>query len=159
MSRNTDTSVDAPAPGAGPGFLRLSSWPYRLEYAAATLVIMGLLFVWRLGILHDLPPEDIALTLFWLVWPDLVAFVPIGLAARGSQKWPSWGALVYDVPHSLLVWAGVFAAWSVVAGGIAWPLLGWAAHITTDRAVGYYLRAPSRHGEDDAPAAAIGEAR
>ena len=158
MPSTTVTSTDAPAPAGGPGFLRLSSWPYRLEYAAATLLILGLLFVWRLGILHALPPGVIALTVFWMLWPDLLAFVPIGIVARGSRNWPSWGAVLYDLPHSLLVWAGVFAVWSVLAGGIEWPLLGWAAHITADRAFGFYLRAPSGTGDRGGPTATVGEA-
>lgn len=131
------------APSRVPGFLRLDSWPYRLEYAAATVAILGILFVWRLWILHALPPIDLAATLFWIVWPDLLAFVPIGVASRASHEWPRWGPTVYNVPHSLIVWAAVFGTWSWLSGGIVWPLLGWAGHITADRAVGYHLRARS----------------
>ena len=131
-----------PAPPWGPGFLRLDTWPYRAEYAAATVAIVVVLFVWRLAILHDFPAFDIGLAVFWMVWPDLVAFVPIGFASRGAREWPSWGPTVYNATHSLLVWGAVFVAWSALAGTIVWPLLGWAGHITADRTFGYYLRAP-----------------
>lgn len=135
-------SEDVPAPPAGPGFIRLGSWPYRLEYAAATIAILLVLFVWRLLILHELPATDVALVVFWVVWPDLASFLPIGLASRRSREWPRWGPTVYNVFHSLLVWAAVFVVWTLLSGQINWPLLGWAGHITADRAVGFYLRAP-----------------
>lgn len=136
-------SRDLPRPRWGPAFLRLSSWPYRLEYGVATLVVLGLLFGWRLAVLHALGPTDTALSVFWFVWPDLAAFVPIGLATTAGRSWPTWGSTVYNVPHSLLTWAGVFGLWSLLAHGVVWPLLGWAGHITMDRAVGYQLRAPT----------------
>jgi hypothetical protein len=143
MTEFPSSGRDSFASSPTPGFLRLDSWPYRLEYAVATVAILAILFVWRLGILDALPPAAIGLTVFWMVWPDLLAFVPIGVASRASHGWPKWGSMVYNIPHSLLVWAVVFGAWSWLSGGLAWPLLGWAAHITTDRAVGYHLRARS----------------
>ena len=135
-------SQDAVAPPWGPGFLRLNSWPYRLEYAVATGLIVLLLFVWRLWILRSLSPTDLLLTLFWAAWPDVLAFVPIGLRARGSRGWPKWGPTLYNAGHSLLVWAAVFALWSILERGVPWPMLAWAGHITADRAVGFHLRAP-----------------
>lgn len=140
-------STDVPAPPWGPGFLRLNSWAYRIEYAAASTAILLILFVWRLLILRQLPAPEVALTIFWIVWPDLASFPPIGLASRGSREWPNWGPRVYNLFHSLLVWAVVFVTWSLLSGGINWPLLGGAGHITTDRAVGFYLRAPGRPSE------------
>ena len=137
------SSDDLPAISQVPGFLSLDSWLYRLEYAVATVAILAILFVWRLGVLHALPPTAIGLTLFRIVWPDIFAFVPIGLASRRSHEWPKWGATVYHFPHSLLVWVAVFGAWSWLSAGVAWPLLGWAAHITADRAAGYHLRVRS----------------
>jgi hypothetical protein len=135
-------SGDAPRPPWGPGFLRLNSWVYRAEYAAATLAILVLLFGWRWIILRDFPWPSLLLTVFWAAWPDLAAFLPIGLASKGSRHWPSWGPALYNSVHNLLVWGAVFLLWSFLSGQIAWPLLAWAGHITADRAVGFYLRAP-----------------
>jgi hypothetical protein len=42
-----------------------------------------------------------------------------------------------------LTWGLVFATWSVATGAIYGALLGWAGHITADRAVGFYLRGPA----------------
>lgn len=135
-------SSDAHAPPWGPGFLRLNSWVYRAEYAAATIAILVLLFGWRGLILHELTWSDVLLFLFWAIWPDLVAFVPIGVFSKGSRTWPAWGPGLYNSVHNLLVWGGVFLAWTALTGQIAWPLFAWAGHITADRAVGYHLRAP-----------------
>jgi hypothetical protein len=141
-TQHAEPSRDVPAPPWGPGFLRLNSWVYRAEYAVATIAILALLFGWRWLILNDLPWPGLVLTIFWAIWPDLAAFVPIGIASRKSQDWPSWGPTLYNGVHNLLVWAAVFVVWSYVSGGIVWPLLAWAGHITADRAVGFYLRAP-----------------
>jgi hypothetical protein len=135
-------SEDARAPPWGPGFLRLNSRVYRAEYAVATIAILLLLFGWRGLILKDLPWSAVLLTVFWAIWPDLVAFVPIGLASGSSRAWPPWGPALYNSVHNLLVWGAVFVLWSVLAGQIVWPLLAWAGHITADRATGYHLRAP-----------------
>ncbi len=131
-------SQDVPPPKFGPAFAGLSAWPYRLEMALAFLGLLVVLFYWRLFVVGDL---DVPVTVFWLLWPDLLAFIPIGLAMRKTTTWPSWGPVLYNIPHSFLVWLAVFAVWSLVAGAIVWPLLGWAAHISVDRATGYYLRA------------------
>jgi len=75
---------------------------------------------------------------------DLAAFVPIGIAAsRGGGAWPSWGSSTDNVFHMFLTWGLVFATWSVATGAIYGALLGWAGHITADRAVGFYLRGPA----------------
>lgn len=157
MSGSRFSNSDVPSAAVVTGFLGLDSWFYRLEYAAATFVLLGILFVWRFGILHSLSSEGIALTVFWLVWPDLLSFIPIGFVTRRSKTWPSWGSLLYNLSHSLLVWAAVLTAWSVLIGGFYWPLLGWAAHLTADRAVGFHLRAPSRNAEDSSPTMIRGE--
>jgi hypothetical protein len=135
-------SGDVGLPPWGPGFLRLNSWIYRTEYAVATLAIVILLFGWRWLIVKDLPLPSLLLTVFWAIWPDLAAFVPIGVAMKGSGTWPSWGPALYNSVHNLLVWGAVFLLWSVLTGQIGWPLLAWAGHITADRAAGFYLRAP-----------------
>lgn len=134
-------SQDLPRPRWGPAFLRLSSWPYRLEYGIATVALLGLLFGWRLVVLHALDPTESVLSIVWFVGPDLVAFLPIGIASRTRGTWPKWGSTLYNVPHSLLTWAAVFGTWSLLAHGVVWPLLGWAGHITMDRAAGFQLRA------------------
>lgn len=104
--------------------------------AAFTIGLVAVL-AWRF-VVGDL---DVALTVFWFLWPDLVAFVPIGVAARGGKGWQRWGPTLYNAAHTFLVFLPVIVIWSVLDGKVEWPLLGWAAHITLDRAVGYYLRA------------------
>jgi hypothetical protein len=134
-------SQDAPPPRTGPGFLRLNSTIYRLEMLIITLAMLVILFYWRLFLVRDL---NAPLTIFWIVWPDLGSFIPIGLATRGSRGWPTWGPSLYNLLHTFLLWIPIFTIWSLAAGSIQWPLLGWAGHITADRAVGYYLRASSK---------------
>lgn len=133
-------SHDAPRPPGGPPFLRLNSWVYRVEMAAAAVAVLVALFYWRWATVGDL---NVALTVFWLVWPDLLPFVPIVAVAlaRGSREWPPWGPALYNLTHTFLVWLGVFLIWSFLVGGIEWPLLGWAGHVAADRAFGFYLRA------------------
>ena len=134
-------STDAPPPKAGPGFLRLNSTLYRLEMLLITIAILIILFYWRLLITKDL---NILTTIFWILWPDLASFIPIGLATRGARDWPSWGSTLYNTVHTFLVWIPVFAIWSLTTTSIQWPLLGWAGHITADRSAGYYLRARAK---------------
>jgi hypothetical protein len=148
-------SQDAQNPPWGPGFLRLNSWLYRAEYAVATSAILFLLFGWRWFIVHDLPWPSLVLTVFWAIWPDLAAFLPIGLASKGSRGWPSWGPSLYNSVHNLLVWAAVFTIWSLLIGQIDWPMLAWAGHITADRAAGYYLRAPTGPSSPKAEASVV----
>ncbi len=133
-----ETTRDLPPPREGPPFARLSTWPYRAEMLALTLGLIAVLFYWRLLVVHDL---DVVWTVFWILWPDLAAFIPIGLASAGGKGWPAWGSSLYNVVHTFLTWAAVFALWGLWTGTIAWPLLGWAGHIAADRASGYYLRA------------------
>lgn len=130
-------------PRWGPEFLPIGSWPYRIEYAAGTVAILAVVFGWRAVILHEFPVSSVLLFVFFLALPDLVAFVPMGLSRVPRGSWPSWGPAVYNVTHSLLTWSGVFLLAWLVTGSIVWPLFGWAAHITLDRAVGYHLRAGS----------------
>jgi hypothetical protein len=82
---------------------------------------------------------DVLQTLFWGAFPDLFAFIPIGLASRDKQ-WPSWGATIYNLVHTLILWAGLFGILWYVSAMPYWPLLGWLLHITADRAFGYGLR-------------------
>jgi hypothetical protein len=130
-------------PDWGPSFLPIGSWPYRLEYAVGTLAILGIVFGWRMAVLREFPLGDVLLFVLFLALPDLVAFVPMAFARAPPGTWPPWGPPLYNVMHSLLVWAGIFLVLWVVTGTIFWPLLGWATHITLDRAVGYHLRAPA----------------
>ena len=134
-------SENAKPPRAGPGFLRLNSLAYRLEMLLITVILLIVLFYWRLFVVKDL---NLLATVFWIIFPDLASFIPIGLAMRGSKEWPRWGPGLYNIFHTLLVWIPVFAIWSILSGAVQWPLLGWAGHITADRSVGYYLRAASR---------------
>jgi hypothetical protein len=140
-SSHQEVSEDAKPPRAGPGFLRLNSIAYRLEMLLITIVLLAILFYWRLFVVKDL---NLLGTVFWIIFPDLASFIPIGLAMRGAKEWPRWGPGLYNFFHTLLVWIPVFALWSVLSGTLQWPLLGWAGHITADRSVGYYLRAASK---------------
>src|SRR2546428_7731318 len=82
-------SKDAKRPKAGPGFLRLNSTVYRLEMLLVTVAIILILFYWRLFLVRDL---NIYQTIFWILWPDLGSFIPIGLATPGGRNLPGWGA-------------------------------------------------------------------
>jgi hypothetical protein len=106
--------------------------------AVATAAFAVLLIYWRLLLVGDL---NLPLTIFWFLFPDLVAFIPIAAFLRRSREWPPWGPALYNVAHTFAVWLPVIALWSVLQGRIEWPLLAWAGHITLDRAVGYTLRA------------------
>jgi len=144
-------SQDAARPPWGPGFLSLASWPYRLEYAVATIAIFGVVFGWRMVELRDFPLSDVLLFVLFFLLPDLVAFGPIGLSRQPQGRWPSWGPALYNVMHSLLVWAAVALLVWVLRAPLFWPFMGWAAHITMDRAAGYHLRAraqPEPSGSD-----------
>src|SRR5437773_12574741 len=134
-------SENAKPPRAGPGFLRPNSLAYRLEMLLITIILLVVLFYWRLFVVKDL---NLLGTVFWIIFPDLASFIPIGLSMRGAKEWPRWGPGLYNLFHTLLVWIPVFAIWSILSGAVQWPLLGWAGHITADRSVGYYLRAASR---------------
>lgn len=124
--------------GFGPGFQSSGSRLYRAEYAAVTVVILAYLF-YRWLYLGGL---DWPSTIFWAVFPDLVAFIPIGLSSK-KREWPQWGSYLYNVPHTVLAWGLAFAVLSFALGAPYWPILGWLGHIATDRAVGYGLRANS----------------
>jgi hypothetical protein len=122
--------------GFGPGFQDVRSRLYRAEYAAVSLAILGYL-IWRT---YYLGGVDWLQFVFWLIFPDLASFVPIGASSR-RREWPSWGANFYNVFHTILVWGAAFAASWAVMGMVYWPMFGWLLHITADRTVGYALRA------------------
>ena len=132
-----EMSEDARAPTWGPGFLRFTTWPYRAEAALATLAILDALF------LLNVTSRQLALVVFWAVLPDLV-FIPIGIKAGRGRQWPRWGPALYNATHSLAVWLLVAAPVALLAPEVAPTLLGWAGHITADRALGFYLRAGPR---------------
>jgi len=122
--------------GFGPGFQQVGSRIYRVEYAAASVAILSYM-VWRTFYGGGLEWLQV---IFWAAFPDLAAFIPIA-ASSERRRWPSWGANLYNVFHTLLVWGAVFAGIWLAAGVVYLPLLGWLLHITTDRSAGYYLRA------------------
>ena len=125
--------------GFGPDFQTSSSRLYRSEYAAVTLVILAYLF-YRWLYLGGL---DWPSTVFWAVFPDLVAFIPIGLSSK-RREWPRWGSYLYNVAHTVLTWGLAFAAIWFIVGTPYLPILGWLGHITADRSVGYGLRKNAR---------------
>jgi len=122
--------------GFGPGFQDAESKLYRAEYAAISLAVVAFV-VWRAYAPGGIGWLELV---FWVAFPDLVAFAAIGASPK-RREWPSWGSSVYNVCHTILVWAAVFLLSWAVLGAIYWPLLGWLGHITVDRAVGYGLRA------------------
>ncbi len=123
----------------GPDFQGARSKIYRAEYAGVSAAILAYL-VYRWLYQGGL---DWLGTAFWAVLPDLAAFIPIGLSSK-RREWPSWGAVLYNVFHTVLVWGAVFVlAWAVL-GTPYWALFGWLVHITADRAAGYGLRAISK---------------
>ncbi len=126
--------------GFGPGFQRADSRLYRLECGVITIAVLGYL-IWRA---QNLGGVDILQTVGWVFFPDVVAFVPIGLSAK-RQAWPIWGANLYNSVHNLLVWGLVFALTWLVLPAPYWPLLGWLGHITADRALGFGLRETKRN--------------
>jgi len=122
--------------GFGPGFQDARSRLYRAEYAAISLAIFGYLVCRevRLGGVNWLQVA------FWVILPDLVPFLGIGLSSK-RREWPSWGSGLYNLFHTVLLWGAAFAACWVATGLVYLPLLGWLGHITVDRASGYALRA------------------
>ena len=80
-----EVSEDAKPPRNGPGFLRLNSIAYRLEMLLITITLLVVLFYGRLFVVKDL---NLLVTVFWVVFPDLGSFIPIGLAVRGDKEWP-----------------------------------------------------------------------
>ena len=123
----------------GPGFQDSRSKLYRTEYAAVTAAILAYL-IYRWLYLGGL---DWASTVFWIFFPDLVAFIPIGLSSK-RKEWPAWGSYIYNTFHTVLLWGLIFGVLWFVLGTPYLPILGWLGHITADRAVGYGLRSSSR---------------
>jgi hypothetical protein len=125
--------------GFGPSFQGAGSKLYKAEYAALTLAILAYL-VYRWLYLGGL---DWGQTVFWIVFPDLAAFVPIGISSK-RKEWPTWGSYLYNSVHTVLTWGLAFGVLWFVLGTPYWPVFGWLGHITADRAVGYGLRSNHR---------------
>lgn len=121
--------------GFGPDFSEVRSRLYRAEYAAISVAILGYL-VWR-GLFAG--GVSVLQTIFWAVFADLVAFIPIGLSSK-RQEWPNWGAYLYDAVHNVITWGLVFMVVWIIFQAPSWPMFGWLGHITVDRTVGYGLR-------------------
>ena len=121
--------------GFGPGFQDSRSRLFRLEYAVASIAIFGYL-VWRSVYLGGV---DWLQVIFWLAFPDLASFIPIGASSK-AREWPPWGANVYNFFHTILIWAAAFTASWAILGVVYLPLFGWLGHITLDRVFGYTLR-------------------
>ena len=52
----------------------------------------------------------------WAILPDLASFIPIGASSKRSA-WPSWGSNLYNIFHTILVWAVVFFSAFLVTHG------------------------------------------
>jgi hypothetical protein len=87
-------------PRWGPGFLPIHSRWYRLEYAGALVALLYLLAASRSNAVAGSLGPFVGLVVFWFVLPDLVAFLPIGLALRRRREWPTWGAPLYNLMHT-----------------------------------------------------------
>lgn len=127
-------------PKWGPGYQPVSGFLYRIEYGLLFLAVVAYLG-WRGAQVAGSDATTYWLTFFfWIIFPDLVAFIPIGLASRNKQ-WPAWGARLYNSVHTIVTWALVFGTTWLLFQTPNWPMMAWLAHIGIDRAVGYYLRA------------------
>lgn len=84
-------------PRWGPGFLPTHSGWYRVEYVVALVVILYALIASRARLPTGSTGLFIGVVLFWFLLPDLVAFLPIGLAMRGRGDWPTWGPSLYNL--------------------------------------------------------------
>jgi hypothetical protein len=125
----------------GPPFQGAQSRMYKLEYALITFAILGILG-WRY---LQTPSFFFVLEIFfWAIFPDLAAFIPIGLSSD-KRSWPPWGAYVYNTFHTILTWGLVFGVTFLIFKTARWELLGWLGHITADRAVGYGLRQQTKN--------------
>jgi hypothetical protein len=80
-----EVSKDAKPPRTGLAFLCLNSIAYRLEMLLITIILLVVLFYWRLFIIKDL---NLLTTVFWIILPDLASFIPIGLAVREARNGP-----------------------------------------------------------------------
>ncbi|MCS4538746.1 MAG: hypothetical protein HYY67_07820 [Thaumarchaeota archaeon] len=74
-------------PRFGPDFQDVDSRLYKAEYGAITLAFIAYL-IWR-GLYAG--GMDLLQIVFWILFPDLMAFIPIGLSSS-RREWPS-GAL------------------------------------------------------------------
>jgi len=82
-----EVSEDAKPPRTGPGFLRLNSIAYRLEMLVITIILLVVLFYWRIFVVKDL---NLLATVFWIIFPNLTFFIPIGITMRGTKECPRW---------------------------------------------------------------------
>jgi hypothetical protein len=140
MSYGDEPTVMEKQPKWGPGYQPVNAVLYRIEYAILFLAVVAYLG-WRGTQLAGSDATAYWLAfVFWIIFPDLAAFIPIGLASR-SRQWPSWGSRLYNTVHTVVVWAIVFGATWLLFQSPNWPMMAWLAHIWADRAVGYYLRA------------------
>src|SRR5437870_13557137 len=100
-----EVSEDAKPPRTGPGFLRLNSIAYRLEMLLITIILLIVLFYWRLFVVKDL---NLLSTVFWIIFPDLASFIPIGLPMHEPKKWPRWGPGFSTFLHTSLFGIPIF---------------------------------------------------
>jgi hypothetical protein len=94
----------------GPGFQNSTSRLFRAEYALISLAIIGYL-VWSYH--SGIEWRNLAILVFIAAFPDIAAFIPIGIGtSKNSDKgaWPKWGADIYNLFHTILLWALVFGS-------------------------------------------------
>ena len=124
----------------GPGFQSSTSRLFRGEYILISVVVLAYL-IWNFK--SGIGWSELTILIFFAILPDLFAFIPIGLYSSKESRggsWPPWGARLYNIFHTILFWALIFAiAWAFLRVPYL-PLLGWLIHITVDRSLGYSLR-------------------
>ena len=138
---NREVSEDGKPPRTGPAFLRLNSIAYRLEMLLITIILLVVLFYWRLFVVRDLKPVNCGF-LDHLSRLRLRSFLLASRCAGPRNASLEIWTLQFLLCASRL--DSYFCVWSILSGATQWPLLGWAGHITADRSVGYYSEHPRR---------------
>ena len=70
-----------------------------------TIILLVVLFYWRLFVVKDL---NLLTTVFWIIFPDLGSFIPIGLTMRGAKEWRAGDPL--STTSSILSWSGFLSS-------------------------------------------------
>src|SRR5437870_11641885 len=84
-SSHQEVSEDAKPPRVGPGVLPLNSIAYRLEMLLITIILLAILFYWELLVVKAL---NLLGADFWIIFPDLASFLPIGPLVAGARDSP-----------------------------------------------------------------------
>lgn len=106
---------------------------HRIEWAAAALLVAGVLF-YTVDFV-EAGSTGIGIFVVLLAAPDVtLLFLP------DTADGPSWPYAAYNFAHTLTNWALVFGPALLIGWPYAWALTGWLLHILFDRALGHDLR-------------------